>query len=304
MIVLKLGEKLIRTDFDTVAATKEDAIFIVERSEAEKVLKFSGMNHYGEIEPHLIGFNKVETQQKCIVGTLFIPKLMDTAGARYKMQLFINGKYIILVDDGEFAGELIERIVRKKSHQGETKAMFLYNFFTEFMSKDLEVLGQYEKVLMRIEEKIMEGTFEDYNSDFMLIRKKLLVLRAYYGEIADMGRELEDNEIGIFEGRQLSQFRIISDRADRLMGRTVHLLDYASQVKDAYKTRADGIQSSNMQFLTIISTIFFPLTLITGWYGMNFRNMPGLDNGYPGVVALSLVVVIVCIVVFRIKKIF
>ena len=58
-----------------------------------------------------------------------------------------------------------------------------------------------------------------------------------------------------------------------------------------------------MQYLTMITTIFFPLTLITGWYGMNFRNMPELENGYPGVILLSLAVLIACILFFRKKKI-
>lgn len=54
-----------------------------------------------------------------------------------------------------------------------------------------------------------------------------------------------------------------------------------------------------MQFLTIISTIFLPLTLITSWYGMNFQNMPELQNGYPGVIFLSVLVIILCIWIFR-----
>ena len=58
-----------------------------------------------------------------------------------------------------------------------------------------------------------------------------------------------------------------------------------------------------MQFLTVISTIFFPLTLITGWFGMNFKDMPGLENGYPLIVALSIVVIIVCLIIFKKKHI-
>ena len=87
------------------------------------------------------------------------------------------------------------------------------------------------------------------------------------------------------------------------MNKTLHLLEYAQQVRDAYQAAVDAKQNNNMQFLTLISTIFFPLTLITGWYGMNFRNMPELKNGYPGVIALSLVVIGVCVIVFKIKKI-
>ena len=57
-----------------------------------------------------------------------------------------------------------------------------------------------------------------------------------------------------------------------------------------------------MQFLTVISTIFFPLTLITGWFGMNFKNMPGLDNGYGNVVILCILIIILCIIIFKKKK--
>ena len=80
-------------------------------------------------------------------------------------------------------------------------------------------------------------------------------------------------------------------------------MEYAKQVQDAYQAQVDAQQNRNMQFLTVISTIFFPLTLITGWYGMNFRNMPELENGYPGVVILSLVVIAGCIFIFKKKKI-
>ncbi len=87
------------------------------------------------------------------------------------------------------------------------------------------------------------------------------------------------------------------------MGKTSYLLEYAQQVRDAYQAQVDDAQNKNMQFLTVISTIFFPLTLITGWYGMNFENMPELESGYPFVIILSLVVIIICIWIFRKKKI-
>ena len=52
------------------------------------------------------------------------------------------------------------------------------------------------------------------------IRKELLILRSYYDEIMDLGRELEEDENGFFEKKQKKYFGTISDRADRLMGRT------------------------------------------------------------------------------------
>ena len=100
----------------------------------------------------------------------------------------------------------------------------------------------------------------------------------------------------------MKYFGVISDRADRLMSKASQLLEYAQQVRDAYKAQVDDQQNNNMQFLTVISSIFFTLTLITSLYGMNFHNMPELKHGYPGVIILSVVVMITCIIIFKRKK--
>ena len=59
-----------------------------------------------------------------------------------------------------------------------------------------------------------------------------------------------------------------------------------------------------MTFLTIVTTVFMPLTLITGWFGMNFPDMYLLRQpwGYPLVLFLSVVIVIAECIYFRDKK--
>ena len=157
---------------------------------------------------------------------------------------------------------------------------------------------------MGLEERVLEGKLQGFESQIVPIRKELLTLRGYYDELTDLGRELEQDENQFFAKKQLKFFGTVSDRADRMMGRTVHLLDYAQQIRDSYQARVNEQQNRNMQFLTVISTIFFPLTLITGWFGMNFRDMPGMNNGYPWVILLSIVVIIACIIFFKKKKMF
>ena len=62
-------------------------------------------------------------------------------------------------------------------------------------------------------------------------------------------------------------------------------------------------QNKIMKVLTVVTTIFLPLSLIVGWYGMNFP-MPEFDwaFGYPAVILLSAAVVIFCVWLFKRKK--
>ena len=63
-------------------------------------------------------------------------------------------------------------------------------------------------------------------------------------------------------------------------------------------------QNRVMSILTVVTTIFLPLTLIAGWYGMNFPGMPefGWKYGYPTVIFISILIIILEILYFKKKK--
>lgn len=271
-------------------------------SSAVSALKAAGIEYDGEIALDSISFNKIETQHDCLYGTLYIPKMLDVAYSRYKIQFFITGSRIVMIDKENFSLNIINRIRRQRSEQVVSVQRFICSFFTQVMSRDTEILSQHENDIMKLEEKVSDGKTDDFISVISPIRKELLILRSYYDELCDIGKELEQDENGLFEKRERKYFGIIFDRADRLMNRTSYLLEYVQQVRDAFQFQVDARQNSNMEFLTVISTIFFPLTLITGWYGMNFDNMPELKSGYPYVICLSIAIVIICIIIFKRKK--
>ena len=203
----------------------------------------------------------------------------------------LNGMLFSLYHNGDFGAVVTFRFPLPESNR--TGALYHY----DKQNKKLVLVENS----VNMEENVADGKTEGFQNEIGPIRRELLTLRGYYDELMDMGKDLEENENGFFARKQLKYFGTIADRADRLMGRTAYLLEYAQQVRDAYQTQADAVQNKNMQFLTVVSTIFFPLTLITGWYGMNFQNMPELRQGYPGVILLSLVVVAGCILFFKKK---
>lgn len=278
------------------------AVFLTSSSEAADALKLSGIDYDGDFSLESIAFSKIETLNDYLFGTLCIPRLLDVASSKYRIMLFISRRNIVIVDDCSFSRNILRKLQSGAGNQKMTVQRVISGFFSQIMQRDTELLMQSEQKIMQLEEKISEGRTDGFSESITPIRKELLVLRSYYDELRDMGKELEQDENELFDKKQRKYFGTIFDRADRLMNRTIYLLEYAGQVRDAYQSHIDAKQNSNMTFLTAISTIFFPLTLITGWYGMNFENMPELENGYPWIIAFSIFVVIICIIIFKRKK--
>ncbi|MCD8132201.1 MAG: cobalt transporter [Lachnospiraceae bacterium] len=302
-MIYQLGSQLTETDLDTILETEASAVILTTDGECPRILEALDIHAEMDISLDEIYFCKVESQQECLYGTLAIPPLLDVPGQRYQIAYIVTSHYVILIDDTGFTSRLVRRIRTKKVHQGETRERFLYNFIAEFISRDAQILESYERSLMEMEDEASRGLTDQFQNRLQPLRKQLLTLRSYYDQLADMTRELEDNEDRYFARKQLKYFGTAADRAERLKNRTSYLLEYAQQVRDAYQALVDARQNENMKFLTIISTIFFPLTLITGWYGMNFENMPELETGYPVIILVSVVVVLICLLIFKKKKI-
>ena len=99
-------------------------------------------------------------------------------------------------------------------------------------------------------------------------------------------------------------FHLFSQRVSRLHDLTASLREYSIQIRDLYQSQLDIRQNRIMALLTIITSIFMPLTLIAGWYGMNFNSMPEFawKYGYIYVIALSVAVVAVLMIYAKKKK--
>ena len=84
-----------------------------------------------------------------------------------------------------------------------------------------------------------------------------------------------------------------------------YLREYVLQIHELYHSKKDAKQNRILNWLTIITTLFLPLTLLTGWYGMNFTSMPevGWEHGYLIVIAVAAMIVIAEILLIRKWKI-
>lgn len=186
-----------------------------------------------------------------------------------------------------------------------TMERLIYAFLDSLVAKDNRVLENLEFRIHKLEESIFAGEADDsFNRTLLNHKTDLLHLRNYYVQFMDLGQELINNENDIFTEENLLYFKIFKDKAERLMQNTTMLADNVFQIREAYQAMLDANLNNNMKVLTIISSIFMPLTLVTSWFGMNFEKMPLLKFGWgiPAVGVLCAAIVVAMVVLFKKKK--
>ena len=172
------------------------------------------------------------------------------------------------------------------------------------MSKDLEKINSLQQNLIQLELSIFNDKMNTLIRDITTYRSKTLRLHHYYIQIEGICGRLADDTKGLIDEDSKQLFSVLEKKVSLFSHESEQIWEYTSQIRDVYQQQLDVHQNLIMKFLTVVTTIFMPLTLITGWYGMNFEAMPELKwaYGYPGLFAFSTLLVIVLCVVFKKKK--
>ncbi|MBE5806859.1 MAG: magnesium transporter CorA [Clostridiales bacterium] len=239
-----------------------------------------------------------------LTGTMSIPDRDDIGGPRHGFSFALDEKGVVLVDDTDYVAGLLDAINRRKKWRLPSLERFLYDLLELTISRDLQLLERSEHRLNLIEEAILRGEVEAYPKEMNDIRGDLLDLRVHYEQLIDLGQELEENENGFFREENLRYFHLFTERVTRLQDMVTGQREYVMQLRDLMQSQLDVRQNRIMTVLTVVTSIFLPLTLIAGWYGMNFRYMPELEwkYSYPVVILISVAIVIVCLIWFKKKK--
>ncbi len=258
-----------------------------------------------DMEPNTqeIYTTKAEVNYDSVTGTFAIPDRDDMNADGHKFAFALDEKGIVFIESGDFVLKIISRIAETKKWRLPSLERFIYDFLEQMIHDDPRLLENYEKKLDVIDSDIDSGKEGDLDS-LNDIRGYLRDLRMHYSQLIDLSQELEENENSFFKSENLRYFRLYSSRVSRLHDIVNSLLDYTNQIRDTYQSRLDVKQNRIMTVLTVVTTIFMPLTLIVGWYGMNFRYMPELESawGYPAVIAVSIIIVILSLIFFKRKK--
>lgn len=250
----------------------------------------------------------IEVSDGHMFSVISVRNVSNVHGARDRIGMFIRKNLFLLISIQDADGSTthaFEVAMHRLNLKTVSIERVICAFFEQLVYQDSGVLETYENKVGKLEEQIENGTTgKSFNAEILSMRRKLLIVRHYYEQILDILETMIENDIDLFSDENVRLFRLLRDKIERLSNNTQLLRDGLVQVREAYMAALDYSANRIMKVFTVVTTVFLPLTLIVGWYGMNFEFMPelGWRFGYVGVIVLSAAVVILSILFFKRKN--
>lgn len=247
---------------------------------------------------------RIQVNYDSLTGMFAIPDRTKGEDAHHIFSFAIDERGVVFIDDDGEAGKIISGIKASKKWKFPSLERFIYDFLEGIVKDDLIILENREKELDAMEDSILEGKVDNLMEKLVDIRSEIMDMRIHYEQLIDVAQELEENENNFFNSQNLRFFRLFNERCERLQSIVSSLREHTIMIRDLYNSQMAEKQNKNMAYLTVIATIFTPLTLITGWFGMNFKYMPELNKpwAYPVVAGVCILIAIGSVIVFKIKK--
>ncbi|HTK86412.1 MAG TPA: magnesium/cobalt transporter CorA [Nitrospiraceae bacterium] len=170
------------------------------------------------------------------------------------------------------------------------------NYFAvlEFMGEQLE----------RIEDHLLAAPSPDILRDLHGLKREMLFVRRATWPLREVVSGLERGDSKLMTESTRLYMRDVYDHTVQVIDTLETLRETVAEMLDVYLSSMSNRMAAVMKVLTIITTIFMPLSFIASVYGMNFRHMPGLDSrwGYPLVLTVMGAIGLLMIFLFHKKR--
>lgn len=251
-----------------------------------------------------IQYCKAELMGNCMIGTLVIPDKGDLLQTRHRFGFYLNRESLYFIGNTAYAERILMEMKTQGYGTGCTLADLLVDFMEIMIQGDVPFLQHLEEKLSLIEEGLLDHIPKNFYKIIIHYRKQLLVLHTCYEQLIDVGDDLQGAAQRLFDEREALRFGMFSARAERLHDHVEMLREYVLQIREMYQSQIDISQNHMMNMLTVVTSLFLPLSILVGWYGMNFANMPELSwkYGYAAMIGVSVLMMILEIIFFRKKK--
>ncbi|MDH5249043.1 MAG: magnesium/cobalt transporter CorA [Cyclobacteriaceae bacterium] len=251
---------------------------------------------------------KAEEYDNYLFFTLKMLYRIDGMQIDYEQISFVLGRNFLISfqeKEGDLFDGFRDRIsldlgkVRKK--QGD---YLLYRLIDIIVDNYYNVLDRIGDLIEEMEEDVYENPSNKIFNNIQLLKKELIYLRKALYPLREALSKLVKGESEFISDENLRYYADIYDHVAHLIDSLDTYKDLTSSLLDIHINAMNTKLNEVIKVLTIISTIFIPLTFIVGVYGMNFRHMPELDwhFGYYAVWGVIFSIFMLMLIFFKKKK--
>ncbi|MFW6018716.1 MAG: magnesium/cobalt transporter CorA [Halapricum sp.] len=179
-----------------------------------------------------------------------------------------------------------------------------YRIIDVLVDRYFDVLDGIETKIESIEDAVIASTQLDVLEEINGVRRELLSFRKLLWPAREAVGTLARGDPRLVDESTEKYFRDVYDHLVQLVDLTETYRDLVSGARDIYLNSLSQSTNEVMKVLTVVATIFIPLTFVAGIYGMNFESMPELTWrwGYPIVLALMASIAVGMLGFFRHRK--
>ncbi|BFT29688.1 magnesium/cobalt transporter CorA [Alteromonas sp. D210916BOD_24] len=244
-----------------------------------------------------------------------VVNLPSVTGADFSVQqacFFLGKHYVVSFCSTDFSlfQPVVKRLNEPASRLRKNSADFLlYSLLDIVIDQGFPVLETLGWQLEALEEQILKSVGRDTLERIHTIKRELILLRRMLWPQREVINHLLHGDHGSISEGTMIYLRDCYDHTIQVMDLLETYRDMSGSMLDIYLSSVSNRMNDVMRVLTVIATIFIPLTFIVGVYGMNFDpnagkwNMPelGWEYGYPLIWLLMISCVGVMVYVFRRK---
>jgi len=221
---------------------------------------------------------------------------------------FILGRnYVISFqeDEGDIFDPLRDRIRNSKGIVRRMGPDYLtYALIDTVVDNYFLILERLGDKIEFMEEELVANPSTETLQSIHSLKRELIFLRKSVWPMREVVSRMERGGFALISEATNIYLRDVYDHTIQVIDAIETYRDLLSGMLDIYLSSISNRMNEIMKVLTIIGTIFIPLTFIAGIYGMNFTNMPELEWawGYPSVMLVMLAIALVMVLFFRRKR--
>ncbi len=223
-----------------------------------------------------------------------------------QISLFLGDGFVLSFQ--ELEGDSFEGVrdrLRKGRRRIRSGSDYLaYALLDSMVDFIFPLLDKYSDRLENLEEEVLTDPGKATLTRLHSIKHELMTIRRAVWPVRELLNTILHDDTEYFQGENALFLRDCQDHALQAMEMIEHYREMASGLIDAYLSSLSNRMNDVMRVLTLIATIFIPLSFIAGLYGMNFKYMPELESryGYPAVLFLMASVAFGFLVYLKRKK--